>query len=373
MRSLTILTLIIVTLQVPSFANASPIPDALRTELKLLAEDISKIIDKHGGGAVAIGEFGGSVEVVGNAGPGIQLVLAEELQAQKVSVDNNKHRFEISGRYQPFRDSSDNRVKAGGQANDATNLNAVKLVAFLIDKDTGEPLAERPTGRLIFGSETVPSMLGLNLSHPPLRDPQEISDSIEKARKEPQINIHQTRIAGNTGQFEIEILVKKSGKYSARNVTTVSGKPFVPLGEADIYAVRLINNSSFEAAVDLRIDGVNSFAFSTTKSTHWIVPKKSHVDIFGWNRNDKITTEFKVVGNFPETAAAKLNLKPSSSIGLITCSFSASWEKDSQRPQDEPEVQGRGTGFGDDIQIGTEQVPRTIGQVRDVLSVRYER
>ncbi|MCA9128175.1 MAG: hypothetical protein KDB22_13870 [Planctomycetales bacterium] len=360
-------------LAVHAQVQADPIPDALRVELRLLSEDIAKIIEKNNGGAVAIGEFGGSVEVVGNAGPGIQLVLADELQKAKVVVDNTNHRFEISGRYQPFRDTSDNRAKAGGKPDQATNLNAVKLVAFLIDKDTGEPLAERPTGRLIFGSETVPSMLGLNVSHAPLRDPQGISDAIGEALKQPQINVQGSRIAGRTGQFAIELIVKEGGKYIAQKVTEERGKPFVPLNEKDIYGVRLINDAPFEVAIDLRIDGVNCFAFSKSKSTHWIVGAGQHTDILGWHRDNKVTTEFKVVNNFPGTAAAKLKLKPSSEIGLITCSFSASWEKDSQRPTDEPEVQGRGTGFGDDIKINTTQVPRTIGQVRDVLSVRYER
>ena len=156
-------------------------------------------------------------------------------------------------------------------------------------------------------------------------------------------------------------------------MTLEQGQPFVALRNSDIYGVRLINNSPHEAAVDLRIDGVNSFAFSDTKTTYWIVDPHSHTDITGWHRGESNTTEFRVVANFPDTAAAKLNLRPSSAIGLITASFSASWEKDSQRPGDEPEVEGRGTGFGQDIKVITTRVTRTIGQIRDNLSVRYEK
>lgn len=81
----------------------------------------------------------------------------------------------------------------------------------------------------------------------------------------------------------------------------------------------------------------------------------------------------QVVGSFPDTAAARLNLKPSANIGLITAAFSASWERDEDRPADEPELQGRGTGFGNNVNLKTEKVTRTIGQVRDVLSIRYGR
>ncbi|MCA9032339.1 MAG: hypothetical protein KDA69_11725 [Planctomycetaceae bacterium] len=360
--------------------SAAPVSDALREELRLLSEDIAGIVRKAGGGAVAIGEFGGSVEVVGHAGPRIQLVLSEELRTAGVSIDNGNHRFEISGRYQPFHDTAGNREKAGGNASAATNLHAIKLVAFLIDRDTGEPLVERPTGRLIFGSETVPSMLGTSTSNKPLRDPRDLSNSFNEARRKPQVEVTGKQLRGRTGHYAVEVLVKRGGKYVSQTIElrqlsegSADLGPFTELKAADIYAVRLINNSPHEAAVDLRIDGVNCFTFSDSKSQYWIVPPNSHLDVLGWHRNDETTTEFKVVANFPDTAAAKLQLKPSTTIGLITASFSASWAQDEERPDDEPEVQGRGTGFGDDIRVNTGSVSRTIGQVRDHLSVRYEK
>ncbi|GAB4141113.1 MAG: hypothetical protein Tsb009_10800 [Planctomycetaceae bacterium] len=363
----------VITLGLTIPTQASDVPDALRQELRLLSQDVAKIIEKKGGGAIALGEISGSVDVVGHAGPGIQLVLAEELRNAGLSVDNSRFRFELSGRYQPFKDSPINRKLAGGRASDASNLYAVKLVAFLIDRDTGEPLAERPTGRLIFGRETVPAMLGLNLSHPPLRDPRDISDQIERARKEKQISLSGTEIRGLTGQYAIAILVKKGTNYVAQPVRMQGSHPFVDLNESDIYGVRLINNSKHEAAVDLRIDGVGCFAFSSSKSKYWLVAPGEKVDILGWHRDQNVTTEFKVVSNFPDTAAAKLNLRPSPSIGLITASFSACWPSDSSPPSDEPLLAGRGTGFGDDLKIKTQSVARTIGQTRDTLSVRYER
>ena len=75
--------------------------------------------------------------------------------------------------------------------------------------------------------------------------------------------------------------------------------------------------------------------------------------------------------DFPNSAAKLLNLQPSGSIGLITASFSAAWEQDANKPRDE--ATGRGTGFGKVIKVGTQQVPRTIGHQRDIISIRYER
>jgi hypothetical protein len=94
--------------------------------------------------------------------------------------------------------------------------------------------------------------------------------------------------------------------------------------------------------------------------------------VLGWHKNSSKTLEFKVV-DFPETAAAKLNFKPSVEIGVITACFSAAWEDDTKRPADEPKTIDRGTGFGSEIEFKTEQVKRTIGQVRDTIAVRYKR
>lgn len=356
--------------------RAAEVPDALRSELKNLATDIAKIVDKNGGGSVAVGEFTGSADLKGHAGPAVQLILVDELAKAGLTVVAKNHKFEVAGRYQAFHDTPENRIKSGvdpREAAQAQGLHAVKLVAYLIDQGTGDFLAERPTGRLIFGSETVPAMLGLNTSNPPLRDPKDLSDSFDRARHEPQADVLGSKITGRTGLFAIELIVKQGSRYVARAVTPQDGLPFVGLRQSDIYGVRLINNSPHEVAVDLRIDGVNCFAFSNSKSQYWIVDPRSSTDVLGWHRNEGVTTEFKVVANFPDTAAGKLNLKPSPSIGLITASFSVCWEKDSQRPGDEQLLAGRGTGFGDDIKFKTKQLPRIIGQIRDNLAVRYEK
>lgn len=359
-------------------AQAEPVPDALRTELRSLAAEVKSIIDKRGGGVVAVGAFTGSADLQGHVGPQVQLVLTEELTGTGLTVSTKNFQFEVSGKYLPFKDTKENRLdlaendKERKEAGNASGLNCVRLVA-LISRSNGQPLNEVPTGRLIFGSESVPGMLGTGMSGPPRQDPREISDQFAMAKQQPQVKTEGTVIKGQTGQFEIEVLVKKGDSYVARPVTSQESGPFVGLSPNDIYGVRLTNKASFEAAVNLRIDGVNCFAFSDSRSQYWILSPGQSFDVLGWHRSDTKTTEFKVVANFPETAAAKLKLQPSESIGLITASFSACWESDALRPKDEPKVQGRGTGFGNDITVKTESVSRTIGQVRDMLVVRYEK
>ena len=340
--------------------------DALTTELRVLATDFAKIINKQGGGAVAVGEFSASSDLKASAGARIQLTLVAELQALKLTVNPEDYRFEIKGDYQPLVDKE-------------TSLLGIKVVGRLIDRETGEPLAEKPTGRFVFGAETVPQMAGLNVHGTPTTDPIALSEKFKEARKAPDTHLQGSRISTAPGcPFAIEILVKTPSGYMPKAVALEKGLPFAPLNPNDIYAVRLINDAPHETAVDLRIDGVNCFEFTNvgngkSKPAFWILKPKSQLDVLGWHMNNEKSLEFKVVVDFSETAAAKLNLKPSATIGLITASFSASWSDDSQRPADEPLLMGRGSGFGSEISVKTEQVVRTIGLPRDTISVRYER
>lgn len=330
-------------------------------ELEALAQDFAAIIEKKGGGPVAIGEFSASSEVKASVGPRIQLVLADQFRALKIIVDSESYRFEVKGDYQPYFDRE-------------SGLLGVKLVGRLIDRDTAEPLAEKPTGRFVFGSETVPMMLGLNTQTNPNANPLELSQEFERARKSPMADIQQSMIrVESKSPFAIEILVKSGADYKPRSIETdAKGRPLVPIKNSEVYGVRLHNHAPFEAAVELQIDGINCFSFSEQKLKYWIVAPGKTVDVIGWHKNEKKSLEFKVV-DFPETAAAKLHFKPSSSIGLITASFSAAWSDESHRPIDEPKLSSRGTGFGAEIDFKTSKVSRTIGQTRNTISVRYER
>ena len=52
-----------------------------------MATDFAKIIDKKGGGSVAVGEFSGSSKVKGSVGPRLQIVLKAELEKLKIRID----------------------------------------------------------------------------------------------------------------------------------------------------------------------------------------------------------------------------------------------------------------------------------------------
>lgn len=341
-----------------SAARANP-DDALRLELAEMAKQVKSLVDKQGGGAIAVGGFTASSNILGSSGPEIQLKLASELQKAGLSVDGKNYRFEVTGNYLPV-------------AHPETKLQGVKIVGRVIDAGDGATLGEFP--RFVFGEETVPRMLGLSVSVPPNADPKERSRAFEQARANPQAATQGTRISARKGSpYGIEVLVKQGNQYVARPPeSNEHGCPFVPINTKEIYAVRLINDSPHEAAVVLSIDGLNCFHFSEAeqKGTYWILAPGKRLDVKGWHKTETASIEFKVV-DFPDTAAAKVNLKLSETIGTITAAFSASWADDSQKPSDEGT--SRGTGFGSQIEFKTTHVKRTIGHVRETIAVRYER
>ena len=183
--------------------------------------------------------------------------------------------------------------------------------------------------------------------------------------------------ASPVSPYAVELLVLKNGQYQSLSMSSdAQSRPLARFAKNDIYAIRLTNNSDHDTAVRLTIDGVNTFEFSEQSPTpnYWIVPrgkdgKPGSTTIRGWDKSGSSSIEFKVV-DFPESAAAKIKLQPSQ-VGMISASFAACWENESDRPRSEGRT--RSTGFGSEIVDQKSLVKRYVGQVRDVISVRYER
>ena len=338
--------------------------ESLDKELRtVIVEHVLPLMEKRGHGAVAIGGFTAATSVKGSAGPEIQLKLSRLLQQSNVVIDADSYRYEINGNYLPYNDPQ-------------SNLYGVKLITRIVDADDGTTLGEFP--RFIFGAESVPRLLGLNVSSKGGSDPKVQSVSFKKSVQSPETFLAGTLVAASpVSPYSVEVLVLRHGKYVAlpANVDSQS-RPFAPLAKNDIYAIRLSNKSDHDAAVRLTIDGVNAFEFSeqSPQPAYWVVPKgldgkPGTLLVKGWGKSSSHSIEFKVV-DFPESAAARIKLQPSQT-GLISASFAACWENESDRPRSEGRT--RATGFGNEIVDPKTSVKRSIGQVRDVVSIRYER
>lgn len=344
--------------------------DAVSIELRILA---TRIIEVAGQGK--------SFRVSGFKGPGsghpeLQIKLGQALMDLGATLDPIDYDLDIGGRFEQF---DGERGTLG-----------VRIIAELYD-DGGRPYAKLvgqldgaeeppPLIRELMDSEATPRLLGISSSIGHNVPEPERSRRLREQMTAPPVRIEETiAFESDEQRYGIEVLVKQGYAYVARPLTAVGRRnlPFVPLESEDIYAIRLINRTSLEAAVLLSVDGINVFHFAEGDNTNkrWLVPPANDgvpgtVLIRGWSKDDRQSLEFRVT-SFPETAAARLHLEPNPDIGQITAQFSAAWPVDADPPLDEG--RSRGTGFGATIEDEKVDVPRNIGGVRATVIVRYER
>src|SRR5262249_45222959 len=124
--------------------------------------------------------------------------------------------------------------------------------------------------------------------------------------------------------------------------TSEGGMAFVHIRRGEAYRLRLINNSPYEAAVTVSIDGVDLYAFFDEKNpetgqprySRVIVSPRSSTEVKGWRRTMK-SSDALVVGKYARSGAAEWGIE-TSDVGVITACFHASWPTRGRPPADEP-------------------------------------
>jgi hypothetical protein len=333
---------------------------ALQLEVRALAQDIKHKLDKEQTRSVAVGEFTPRSRLASNAGPGIRKTLIEELKKLGVQVDE-KAAHEIQGHYQDAED------KGSGQL-------GVRLAARLLDS-AGNPLLEF-TPRMILGEESVPTLLSATGTFSPTGDARKRSEDLRGYLDRPTVDLRKFTIrAAPNSPYAVEIHVRRDSQYSPRQPENVGGRAFVPLRRKEVFAVVLVNDSDYEAAVALSLDGLSVFAFSENRNyRYWFVPKKSRVRIDGWHLNNRKLAEF-VVRSLPQQDSGHYRLPDRGSLGVITACFSAAWSQKNGIPPDEHVSRNSATFIdrGQAIDRTSREVSRYIGGVRAVVSVRYHK
>ncbi len=153
-------------------------------------------------------------------------------------------------------------------------------------------------------------------------------------------------------------------------------RSFVQLNRGEEYIVRLSNDASFEAAVTLTIDGVNMFvdAKDAPTDSRLIVYPGTHIDIPGWYFTKTNSKAFEI-GGYEESVAKRVG--SSTGVGTISAAFSASWAPNGPRPADEPggnsKSINKATKQGRDVNKNYVQLKRDFGQIRSIITVRYDR
>jgi hypothetical protein len=351
------------------WAGPARAQEQLRKELETFAEDIKKLMDAQGQDAIDVGEFSGPPTPATSAGPGIQLLLTEALKAKKVIVKEGAKMF-VKGEYLLVEDDKD-------KDRDRTML---RLLAVVRDK-RGKTIANLQAD--LKGSLDIVKYTAPTGYLPPKMDGPDRNEKLKQIIDKPSVVIEGTRVLARKGSpYSVEIRVKR-GKYDA----SVARKPFVDKGQAyvtidkgEYYEIHIKNNSYYDAAVSVTIDGLDVFTFSDLKDAkgqprfkNWIIPKNSQRAVKGWFRNLEENYMFEVT-SFPESEAAK-RLKGNAKVGTITVCFHAAWEG-TNIPPDEVGARSAddlGTKLGPPIRVKSKPVKRTIGVLREFVSIRYSK
>jgi hypothetical protein len=355
-------------------------------------------------GPIAIGQFTGPPNFPTSSGSGIAELLTEELQKEGVVV-KLVARFGVKGEFTLAPTDEERPATDPAEARIGKKVLTIMLTASLVD-DT-KPVGNFNFTRFLRGEDTKLELIPVPVALPPKGTELERDQELRKARQAPKSDIQGSVVRSNADSpYAIEILVggeivQRAGKApelegaEAREAEDKQkvGLAFVTIKRDEVYAVRLINDSNLEAAVQLRIDGLSMFAFSERRQpekdakgkgnprkgeplyTVVIVAPRSKAVIPGWHVNNEKSDRF-LVTEFAKSAAALL--EPKGGIGTISATFQAAWDKNTDPPADEPGKKrgpgaGDATGRGPRIEQKYEEVQRELGVIRDAISVRYKR
>lgn len=355
------LFLALTLLCVPDIACAD---ELLEQGLNKMAVEINKFLAEENLPAkIVVGDFKGVPELKASGGVEISRQIAAQLQKAGIEVAD-KAGLQLKGEFK--------LAEKKQLADDNFESLALEISATVLDGN-GEELAELPIS--VFGSVAL-QIAGQTVDLPPNVPEQVRQGKLIEQVKKPSTKIVRTQARPSSASpFAIEVLVRNGNQLSARSPKLDSRSlAFIELHKGEEYVVRLFNYADFEAGVTLTIDGVDMFvdAADVDKRSRIIVLPGKHVDIPGWFISKTQTKAFKI-GGYEESIAKRVG--HSTSVGTISASFRACWNPNGTRPNDEPggtPKGGKATTQGRDIEKNYQQVVRDFGDVRAVVSVRYD-
>jgi hypothetical protein len=225
---------------------------------------------------------------------------------------------------------------------------------------------------------TVASLLGLTAVLSPKETTAQRRKSVERGVSEPQAALKGAQLsAAGDSPYALELLVPRAGKAEPRELKLDEGLAMADVKREETFQIRIVNESAFDAAVLLTIDGLSVFAFSENpafRRAGWlIIPARSSAVISGWHRTPQRTDPF-TVHRYAGSAAAAFDPK-SLEIGTITAVFAAAWPTGDRPPPDEPRDPhaSEGTGVGSSGTTAFKELERQTGVPRAVVSIRYHR
>lgn len=377
-------------LSAPLEAHAT---QSLRKELGKAVAVLSDVIITQKQSQVGLGTIDAPPGVT--TAPLIRLILREEFEKRKITVAITAADLNVKVE---FRSESpeDKLAKEDGQP-------AVRFNLQLVDR-AGRQLTDLQTGAVkddniaveqgklavrVPGEETYVAVLQPQVTIPSDMSAAErkgILASAVSGQEDPPVILGTVVFAGKNSPYGVEILVNGMPR-----MPEAQGKEiFVPIQRGEKYKIRLVNNTAFEAASKVLIDGLSTFAFSELRHKDgerkgqplydtWIVSPRSGADVPGWHKRDQGPDNINAfqVTKYADSAAALVQQEQE--LGTITVSFAAAWPATEDPPAalNEPGVRRKGlpdaTGIGAPETVGLKPVERTIGVVRANVRIRYSK
>jgi hypothetical protein len=313
---------------------------------------------------VIVGDFSGVPKLKSSGGVEISRSIRAQLEAAGLAVSDDAD-VQVMGKFK--------LVEKKQHAQDEFESLGMEILAQVLGAN-GEELVELPIE--VFGSAVlqIAGVSGVEL-------PQNAPESKRQETLRQQIKAPPTQtqdgkaMPSASSPFSIEILVRKGNQLEPRSTTLDSqSRANINLHQGEEYVVRLHNKASFEVAVSLTIDGVDMFvdAKDAPKNSRIVVFPGQSVDVPGWYITKTDTKAFEI-GGYEKSVAKRVG--NSTGVGTITAAFRACWTPNGPRPSDEPNGTpkgGKATLQGRDIEKNYEHVTRDFGDVRAVVSVRYD-
>jgi hypothetical protein len=314
---------------------------------------------------VIVGDFSGVPNLKASGGVEISRSLQSKLEALGMTV-NRDPGIQIMGRFK--------LVEKRHHPQDQFDSLGLEILAQILDGN-GNELVDLPIS--VFGSAVLQISGASGVDIPPMMPEKQRQEKMIEQVKNPPTSTDQGKTKPTAASpFSVEILVVKGNQLEKRPATLDQQKRAnVDLHQGEEYVVRLHNTANFETAVTLTIDGVDMFVDATDAppNSRIIVAPGKYADVPGWYISKTSTKAFQI-GGYEQSVAKRVG--NSTGIGTITAAFRASWDPNGKRPDDEPAGApkgGKATNQGRDLAKNYELVTRDFGDVRSVVSVRYDR
>jgi len=368
-----------------AMAATASADEALAKKIASVALNISKLLQTQSPSvdAISIGAFSGPPTFPSSSGPAFVQLFTDAFQKHGITV-KTRASIGLTGEYTLTEIEQKDEVSGRLAKRLAVQINGRLVDNFgkTVTRFNALGIQEGAFQETVSGPEAVVETIGLPADLPVESPGGEIDQKLRESLVKPPVvlDAKKTRYKVSADSpYEIEILVDGA----PCPIVLEDDLPYVTVQKGQTYAIRVYNNSDYDAAVKVLIDGLSVFHFSEIRNAKdpgkpkysvFIVGPKDSPTLKGWHKTNEHVASF-LVAAFEESAAAKLGHK--SDIGTILVTFAAAWPHGSPPPPDEAVTRSAGgdvgTAEGPPLEQKVQEAVRDIGKIRASLAIRYKK